>query len=103
MENKIEEYIGLFFYLKERGSDEAIAISLVQEIAKDRRAIAISGKGKTSDPATEKQKALLSELNVEFPPWITKERASELIDQAIKEHRARETAKPRIQVVQSAQ
>lgn len=59
--------------------DNAELIQLFAIYRKDKRTDRINGNG---EQATEKQKAFLKRLGVEFDPQLTKEEASELIDRA---------------------
>jgi|GEM_PF-1899619 len=56
-----------------------VAVALLQEAGKDRRTPAgLSGNG--NQPATDKQKAYLKSLGIEYKDDVTKAEASELID-----------------------
>lgn len=58
-----------------------VSIAILQEAGKDRRTPAgLSGNG--SQPATDKQKAYLKSLGIEYKDDITKAEASALIDKA---------------------
>ena len=68
----------------------SLAVSLFQETCKDDRQSKIhqayqeQKEQRASEPATEKQKKYLEFLKVEVPEGLTKEKASELIEQATK-------------------
>ena len=80
--NNIEGYLDLLNALKERTDNEATALFLLQEIAKDARTQSVNGR-QESKLATPKQREFLDRLQVEFDPGITKAQASQLIDTAL--------------------
>ena len=80
----MEGYLSLLNDLKAQTSDEATAILLLQEIAKDRRTESMNSRNQTgSGVATPKQLAFLKKLNVEHDSEISKSEASRLIDEAM--------------------
>ena len=78
----IEGYLDLLNALKERTDNEATALFLLQEIAKDVRTER-EHLGRESKLATPKQREFLDRLQVQFDPGITKAQASQLIDTAL--------------------
>ena len=84
----LDMYIKLYEEIKEKVQDEQLATAIFQEVVKDRRMInkvTASKKVKNNGPATEKQIAYLENLEVKIEPGLTKQRASELIDEATAE------------------
>jgi len=88
MQSKVDEYLKLFERIKQKTSDEATAVSILQEISKDRRTAEIreereakNGEAKVREPATPKQKQFMKKLNIKFPADVTKQEASVLIDE----------------------
>ncbi len=85
-EETIESYVRLLSELQTKTGDDATALALLQEIAKDRRGHEANGRNSGADgPATEKQKAYLDRLKVEYADEISKAEASRLIDDALNE------------------
>ena len=92
-DHEVESYLDLFKKVQERvGCDDNVAMSFVHEIAEDRRVGAVPA-GRTDNggtegehdfvPPTAKQLSFLRSLGVrKLPAKLTKERASELIDEA---------------------
>ena len=78
------EYLELFKGIKDFGVDREVALVIFQEMAKDIRTNQIrhERQQRAGDGATEKQKAYLRRLGVEFSPSISFEQASKLIDNA---------------------
>jgi len=70
--------MGLLEQIKDRTGDERTAVTILQEIARDRRTDRIRteregrSNGKNGDPATDRQKSFLKRLGVEFAGDITK-------------------------------
>ena len=88
MESKLEEYLQLLEQIKQKTTDERTAVSLLQEVSKDRRSAEIREERETknndtkdSQPATEKQKQFMKKLGIKFPATVTKQGASMLIDE----------------------
>jgi hypothetical protein len=93
MQSKLDEYLRLLEQIKQKTTDERTAVSLLQEVSKDRRSAEIreeretkNGEGKKSEaknnePATEKQKQFMKKLGIEYPADVTKQYASMLIDE----------------------
>jgi len=88
MQSKLEEYLKLLEQIKQRTTDERTAVSLLQEVSKDRRSAEIreerearSSDTNNSEPATEKQKQYMKKLGIKFPATVTKQEASMLLDE----------------------
>ena len=80
---RLGSYLELLEEISEKTDNESTAVALLQEISKDRRMEKIKQEqdSKNNDqPATEKQKKFMSDLNIEFADDITKKQASFLID-----------------------
>ena len=85
-EKPIESYVQLLSELQTKTGDDATALALLHEIAKDRRGYVANGRSNRADgPATEKQKAYLDRLKIEYADEISKSEASRLIDEALNE------------------
>ena len=82
-EGAIESYVRLLDELRTKTSDDVTALALLQEIAKDRRGRQANGRSSQAGPATEKQKAYLDRLKIEYAEEISKAEASQLIDSAL--------------------
>ncbi len=92
MNERLEEYLGLFETVKARVGDEQVACEIVNQVGKDSRCEKLQGSqrsfgGSSGDgnetPATNKQIGYLKRLGVMVPEGVTKYQASELIDQAM--------------------
>ncbi len=85
MQSKLDEYLRLLEQIKQRTTDERTAVSLLQEVSKDRRSLQIQGERTEKDnrPATAKQKDYLRKLGIKFPENLTKAEASALIDEGL--------------------
>ena len=90
MQSKLGEYMQLLEQIKQKTQDERTAVSLLQEVSKDRRTAEIRAeRGQTdaetsnSVPATEKQKSFMKNLKIEFPDTVTKLEASKLLDEEL--------------------
>jgi hypothetical protein len=93
MQSKLDEYWRLLEQIKQKTTDERTAVSLLQEVSKDRRSAEIreeretrksegkKGEAKNNEPATEKQKQFMKKLGIEYPADVTKQYASMLIDE----------------------
>ena len=88
MQSKLDEYLRLLEQIKQKTGDERTAVSLLQEVSKDRRSAEIREERETknsdtnnSEPATEKQKQFMKKLGIKFPATVTKQEASMLIDE----------------------
>jgi len=90
MQSKLDEYLKLLEQIKQKTGDERTAVSLLQEVSKDRRTAEIraergatDGEARESEPATEKQKGFMKKLGIKFPETVTKQEASMLIDEEL--------------------
>ena len=88
MQSKLDEYLRLLEQIKQKTGDERTAVSLLQEVSKDRRSAEIREERETknngasdNEPATEKQKQFMKKLGIKFPATVTKQEASTLIDE----------------------
>ena len=89
MENEIQErvrtYVELLDNIKEQTGNNPEAMGILHEIMRDIRAEKFQRRKKSYDddsPATEKQISYLKTLGVEVTENLTKQKASELIEQA---------------------
>ena len=82
VQSKVNEYLELLGQLKQKTTEEWTAVSILQEISKDRRSAEIREERQTknAEPATPKQKQFMKKLNIQFPSNVTKHEASVLID-----------------------
>ncbi|MFC1783454.1 hypothetical protein ACFL02_07695 [Planctomycetota bacterium] len=82
---KSENYLELFEEMKKKTGDERIAMSLLQEVSKDRRMEEIREERemKNGEPATTRQLQFMKKLGIEVPPGATKKQASMLIDEEL--------------------
>jgi hypothetical protein len=82
---KLDSYMELLEEIRQKTDDERTAVSLLQEVSKDRRMEAIRDEreAKNNVPATEKQKKFMKKLGIEFPDTVTKQEASVLIDEEL--------------------
>ena len=82
---KLDNYMELLEEIRQKTDDERTAVSLLQEVSKDRRMEAIreEREAKNNVPATEKQKKFMKKLGIEFPETVTKQEASVLIDEEL--------------------
>jgi hypothetical protein len=85
MQSKLDEYMKLLEEIKQKTEDERTAVSLLQEISKDRRTAEIREERgiEQNEPATEKQKSFMKKLGIKFPDTVTKQEASALIDEEL--------------------
>ena len=85
MQSKLDEYMKLLGQIRQKTENESTAVSLLQEISKDRRAAEIHEERgvEQSQPATEKQKNFMKKLGIKFPDTVTKQEASTLIDEEL--------------------
>ena len=85
MQAKLDKYMDLFEELKQKTNDERTALTLLQEVSKDRRMEEIREERevKNSEPATTKQLKFMKKLGIDVPPGITKREASMLIDEEL--------------------
>jgi len=79
---KLDKYLDLFEELKQKTNDERTALTLLQEVSKDRRMEEMreEREAKNGEPATTKQMNYMKKLAINIPQGITKKEASKLID-----------------------
>ena len=82
---KVENYLDLFKEILEKTSDDRVALTILQEVAKDRRMDQMREERevRNNGPATRRQVGYLNVLGVEMTPGLTKRQASRLIDEAV--------------------
>ena len=85
MQSKLYEYMKLLEEIKQKTEDERTAVSLLQEISKDRRTAEIREERTVehNETASEKQKNFMKNLKIKFPDTVTKQEASTLIDEEL--------------------
>jgi hypothetical protein len=90
VQSKLDEYLRLLEQIKQKTTDEKTAVSLLQEVSKDRRVAEMHEERETknsgsqnSEPATPKQKQFMKKLGIDFPATVTKQEASVLIDEEL--------------------
>ncbi len=88
VQTKIDFYADAFEKANAKLGNAELASLIVQQIGKDLRTAQIQGTGGNSGnsngtQATPKQLAYLRRLGVPFEEGITKQRASEMIDEAV--------------------
>ena len=84
IKEKFDSYLELFNEIKQITQDERIAVSLLQEISKDRRMDEMRKERNSRNdlPATEKQISFLESFCVPIPVGLTRKQASNLIENA---------------------
>ena len=82
MKKKLDEYVELLEEVKKHVSNEDTAADIVGEVAKDRRVEAMRSNG-TEEPATERQKRFMKKLGIDYDDDVSKQGASDLIDQEL--------------------
>jgi hypothetical protein len=85
---EVEFYVEQFSYIASRlngRGKQAIALAIMQELAKDRRMaeIAEARQNNNGSPPTARQVAYAKALGIELPDNTTKEEATKLITEAI--------------------
>lgn len=80
METRLTQYLELLEKVKEKVSNEDTAARIVSEVAKDRRVEQMHRNGSS---ATEKQKAFMDKLGIDYDEDVSKKKASNLIDQEL--------------------
>ena len=85
MQSKLDEYMRLLEQIKQKTQDERTAMSLLQELSRDRRSAEIREEKGAEQviPATEKQKNFMKKLGIKFPGEVTKQEASVMIDEEL--------------------
>ncbi len=83
-QEKLDHYLELLNQLKGKVSDEASAVRILGEIAKDERMDQMreDRESMNGEPATSKQLQYLKALGIQATPGLTKRQASKLIDNA---------------------
>ena len=83
IQGKLEKYLELFQEIRGKVDDERTALTLLQEVSKDRRMEQIKEERemKNGEPATTRQLQFMKKLGIEIPPGVTKKQASMLIDE----------------------
>ena len=86
--HRLDNYLELLDEISEKTSDEKTALALLQEISKDRRMEQIRDEreGNGLQPATEKQKRFMDDLEIKYPKKVTKQEASVLIDEELQKN-----------------
>lgn len=82
IKEKVDGYLWLFEQIKEKSGSETVALTLLQELAKDRRMEEMR-EANNNQPATEKQKKFMDDLGINYPKTVTKKEASALIDEEL--------------------
>ena len=82
---KLDIYMELLEEIRQKTDDERTAVSLLQEVSKDRRMEEMrqEKEAKNSVPATDRQKKFMKKLGIGFPETVTKQEASLLIDEEL--------------------
>ena len=85
IQTKLCEYMELLGEIRQKTDDERTAVSLLQEVSKDRRMEEMrqEKEAKNSSPATDRQKKFMHKLGIDFPETVTKQEASLLIDEEL--------------------
>ena len=85
VQTKLENYLELLDKINSKVQDEATAVILVQEIAKDQRMNRMieEREAMNNKPATFKQKKFMDDLGIKYPKNISKQEASALIDEEL--------------------
>ena len=84
IKGKLDSYLELFDEIRQRTQDERTAVSLLQEICKDRRMDQMQKERNSRNdlPATEKQISFLESFCVPIPVGLTRKQAYNLIENA---------------------
>jgi len=86
MNHKMDYYVSTFEQIQERISDPQVAMTILQEIAKDSRMDRIRSEREqavpTNQPATQKQIEFMKDLDLEIKPGLNTKDASALITEA---------------------
>ena len=82
---KLDGYLELFQEIRRKTDDERTALTLLQEVSKDRRMEEIRQErdSQRQQPATERQKRFMDDLGIKYPKNVTKQEASVLIDEEL--------------------
>ena len=84
---EVEKYVELYGQVKSRVGSDEIAAVILDQVGKDGRTERMNNsvnakQSGSGDEITPKQYGMLKHLGVEIPDGCTKQRASELIDEA---------------------
>ena len=89
IEDRSVDYLELFGKVRSEVGDDQIALGILQELGKDSRVERmrlsqerVEARTNGDEPATGKQIGYLKFLGVQIPEGLTKQQASELIDEA---------------------
>jgi len=82
---RMKKYLELYAEILKKIDNESVAVTLLTEISKDRRAEQMKNERQTknNDTVTFKQKKCMQNLGIEFPDDITRKEASVLIQEEI--------------------
>lgn len=83
---KLDSYVELLNEIKEKTeNDQTTAIAILAEVAKDQRMERMieERQARNNEPATFKQKKFMDDLGIKYPRNVTKQEASELIDEEL--------------------
>jgi len=82
---RMKKYLELYAEILKKIDNESVAVTLLTEISKDRRAEQMRNERQTknNDEVTFKQKKCMQNLGIEFPDDITRKEASMLIKEEI--------------------
>lgn len=85
MQAKLDNYVELFQEIKQKTGDERTALTLLQEVSKDRRMKEIREERemRNNRSATERQKRFMDDLGIQYLETVTKQEASVLIDEEL--------------------
>ena len=82
IKEKVDGYLWLFEEIKKKSGSETVALTLLQEVAKDKRMEEMR-ETNNNQPATTKQKKFMDDLGIDYPKTVTKKEASTLIDEEL--------------------
>ena len=85
IQDRLDTYMEILGEIRKKTDDERTAVSLLQEVSKDRRMEEMrqEKEAKNSVPATDRQKKFMKKLGIDFPETVTKQEASLLIDEEL--------------------
>lgn len=85
IQEKLTSYLELLGEIKGKTEDERTAAVVLQELSKDRRMEEMrqEREEKNSVPATDKQNKFMTRLGIDYPKTVTKQEASQLIDEEL--------------------
>src|SRR6266540_7161283 len=89
IQEKVKQYLELYDEVRQRTGDERVALAVMQELSKDHRVEEMKAEraanrknGNDFVPATIKQIMMLLSLKVRLPDQLSKQEASQLIEEA---------------------